>query len=377
MAGAAKHHYPWLDWMRFLAAFAVLLVHARSLAFVAYGDLPAEQQTQLVAGLFFLTRMGDEAVLTFFVLSGFLVGGRAVERLADGSFRPRDYILDRVSRIMTPLAPALVFAAIVGVLWGRGFDAGRFACNLASLQGVFCHPYESNVPLWSLAYEMWFYILVWIAGAAIIARRFSAWTVIGLALGLIVFTELDASYLFCWLVGAAAYGFRPNRPSVVEWLAALALLGIGTAGVQIGLDSDSIAVEELRAWVPPYEASQIIWSTGVALVIRQLLTLAPTTRRGQAIDAAGTRLAAFSYSLYLTHAPVMVSIEEAGFAHAPSLTLASVGMFFAVCVVCLGVAWLFYVAFERHTGAIRRWLKARRFSLNGRRAGAPAGDRSG
>ncbi|MCI4663590.1 MAG: acyltransferase [Neomegalonema sp.] len=366
---STKEHYPWLDWLRFLAALLVVLVHTRSVSFVAYGELPASDQNPLVAIFFLITRLGDQAVMAFFVLSGFLVGGRAIERLAHGAFRPADYMLDRVTRIMTPLVPALIFAAIVGVLVGRGFDASGFACNLVSLQGVFCKPYATNIPLWSLAYEMWFYILVWIVGAAIVAQRFTTLTIVAGAVGLIIFTQLQAVYLFCWLVGALAYGFRPTKPSWIEAAVALVLMGIGVVGEQAALESKSFAVEELRAWLPSHSASQIYWSTGIALLMRQALTLPARSPRMKKLDAWGATLAGPSYSLYLTHLPTLFVIDYIAFEKAASLSFMGVGQFVVRVALCLLVAWLFYWAFERHTGEIRRWAKAR-WLTNLQKAGA-------
>src|SRR5215813_13613142 len=65
-----------LDLLRGWAALIVLLVHVRGASFVEFGSLPPDQKTILVVVLFGLTRIGHEAVLIFFVLSGFLVGGK-------------------------------------------------------------------------------------------------------------------------------------------------------------------------------------------------------------------------------------------------------------------------------------------------------------
>ena len=79
----------------------------------------------------------------------------------------------------------------------------------------------------------------------------------------------------------------------------------------------------------------------------------------------GKRLAGFSYSLYLTHAPVIYllrTVLERKFAlalpiravNAQALTI----MLFEG-LVAVAVAWLFYLAFERHTGALRAAIRVR------------------
>ena len=93
----------WLDGLRFIAALIVLISHTRNDYFLAYGDLPHNQQG-LSAFLFYtFGRLGHEAVVVFFVLSGFLVGGRGFERITTGVFDVRSYAIDRFARIAPPL----------------------------------------------------------------------------------------------------------------------------------------------------------------------------------------------------------------------------------------------------------------------------------
>ncbi len=106
--------------------------------------------------------MGLEAVVLFFVLSGFLVGGKVLERIVNGSFDLKAYTLDRVSRIYIPLIPALIFTAVVNCLiCGRPFSVLSLVGNLFGLQGVWSQipAFAGNDPLWTLSYECWFYVL--------------------------------------------------------------------------------------------------------------------------------------------------------------------------------------------------------------------------
>ena len=98
----SKHHFFWLDSLRFIAAFMVLLSHARNTFFPAFGDLPADQHNIFSMAFTLFCRMGHEAVIVFFVLSGFLVGGRGFERSKDGSMNVGSYAIDRFARITPP-----------------------------------------------------------------------------------------------------------------------------------------------------------------------------------------------------------------------------------------------------------------------------------
>lgn len=106
-----KSHFYWLDALRFIAAFMVLLSHARNTFFPAFGDLPAEQQNIFSMAFTMFCRMGHEAVIVFFVLSGFLVGGRGFERIKNASMNVGSYAIDRFSRITPPLGsyPVLLY----------------------------------------------------------------------------------------------------------------------------------------------------------------------------------------------------------------------------------------------------------------------------
>lgn len=101
------NHYYWLDAIRFIAAFMVLFSHTRNDFFMAYGELPVEQQSFFSFAFYLLGRLGHEAVVVFFVLSGFLVGGRGIERIMSGNMDVRSYAIDRFSRIYPP--PAFLY----------------------------------------------------------------------------------------------------------------------------------------------------------------------------------------------------------------------------------------------------------------------------
>ena len=153
-----KVHYYWLDLVRFTAAFLVLICHFRGAFFVEYTLLPAEQKNPLTFAFYSLTRLGNEAVLIFFVMSGFLVGGKAIERLQQGVFDIKGYAIDRTVRIMLPLISALLLFIPVSIIRGLDIDWWAWLGNLFSLQGI-C-TYSVIEPLWSLSYEVWFYILM-------------------------------------------------------------------------------------------------------------------------------------------------------------------------------------------------------------------------
>jgi peptidoglycan/LPS O-acetylase OafA/YrhL len=193
-----KRHFYWLDWIRFFAAFMVVTCHARSGNWVEWGRLGAGHHSRLILAFFTGTRAGVEWVMVFFVLSGFLVGGMALERSLNRTFDFWAFAWDRVSRIWVPLVPALVLTVGIQLYCGVRVSVPLLLGNLFALQGVICNPIGENFPLWSLSYEVWFYVLTGIAALIVtgLARRSIVW--VALAVCFVVFTKLSVSYLNCW-----------------------------------------------------------------------------------------------------------------------------------------------------------------------------------
>src|SRR5438128_613490 len=83
---------PFLDSLRFLAAVMVMLNHLRVNQFLGFAEVEVDS-TVLKACFFIVTRLGLEAVIVFFVLSGFLVGGMSVERAIGCKFDTQKYFI--------------------------------------------------------------------------------------------------------------------------------------------------------------------------------------------------------------------------------------------------------------------------------------------
>lgn len=154
MSGSGQKLYK-LEALRGLAAFYVVLHHA----------LPHKY---LVGGFnaYNVFRFGQEAVILFFLLSGFVIK-YSYASSSDKSFR--QYFLKRFLRIYVPLISVfgvsyLILSQAEGSLINP--NLGQMFGNLFMLQDwakvkphVIVDPYLANNPLWSLSYEWWFYML--------------------------------------------------------------------------------------------------------------------------------------------------------------------------------------------------------------------------
>lgn len=113
------------------------------------------------AGWTVLFRFGQEAVIVFFILSGFVIM-HSTDAHADKSFRA--YLRRRFFRIYPIFLLALAVSYVLSRTWS--FDARSLLGNLLMLQdvsfekpGVLFGTFEHNLPLWSLSYEWWFYMM--------------------------------------------------------------------------------------------------------------------------------------------------------------------------------------------------------------------------
>jgi peptidoglycan/LPS O-acetylase OafA/YrhL len=113
-----------------------------------------------------LTRFGQEAVILFFLISGFVIH-YSQQHAADRSFR--GYFLKRFTRIYIPLVfvfpitygfVSLQFGTLVDPDWPTLIGNLLMLQNLENWgQDVIVSPYMMNKPLWSLTYEWWFYMM--------------------------------------------------------------------------------------------------------------------------------------------------------------------------------------------------------------------------
>jgi len=130
---------------RGFAAFYVFLHHTFS------------HETLFGLPLGWTLRFGQEAVMLFFLLSGFVINYSYSEKQTS-SF---DYIFNRATRIFIPLVPVLFLSYIASAYSiGRlpNIEVSELLGNLFMLQdasflkpGVIVDPYMGNEPLWSLS----------------------------------------------------------------------------------------------------------------------------------------------------------------------------------------------------------------------------------
>jgi len=346
-------HFYWLDLLRFLAALIVVLAHFRGAFFVEYSLLPINQQNPFVFVFYLLTRLGDEAVIVFFIMSGLLVGGKSLDRLRKGTFDFKSYSIDRCVRIMLPLIAALLFAIPVYTLNGTGINWLDWLGNLFSLQGILVAPVIE--PLWSLSYEVWFYVLIgticYFFGNNVSSTGKYLSFIILLVCAL-VFIKLKLIYLSIWLIGAIAYFIIPKtKNNYVIWISGIC--GI----IIIGFLQLSSGSRTSMNFSINRDLLLLLYAFCFAIFVIFLIKIKPEKKWAIALNARSKPFADFSYTLYLTHVLVLRLLEYYGFPKSESINIKSLSFYILEIFIALIVSYGIYCLFEKRTDVVKKRIR--------------------
>ena len=306
----------YLDLARWIAAGAVVIGHLRSYMFVEYGLVT--DRNMFIRLFYFLTGFGHEAVMIFFVLSGFLVGGKVLHRVKKGQFDVRLYAINRVSRLYVVLIGALVIGYILdniglNYLNNTGIYNGTYQIELNSpvfsaqanlglytllsnilmFQTILTPPLGTNQPLWSLSNEFWYYVLfpiivIMLIGSSGLKKK---GLLAVLLLVLVLFLPFQMLlYFSMWVMGALVSLLE--RPIVKYFFVSIGSFGFSLLMARVG--------------VLPAFASDMLVASAFALTINTLIADRHEIR--PVVATFNAKMSGFSYSLYSIHYPVMVFI---------------------------------------------------------------------
>lgn len=360
-----------IDLSRWFAAFLVVIYHARQMLFVGYQD--SMERGVVAKGFYFITAFGHEAVVIFFVISGFLVGGLTLVRWTSATPSFRDYAISRVARIYTVLVPALIVGALLDVVGLKWFDASglytdpstyptrtlngtisaaldvrTFTCNLALLNGAWCQNLGSNGPLWSLAYEWWYYVLFALVAGGIATRR--PWMVVLAAVVAIILPGKLVLWSCIWLLGVVAQvwirrgRYLPHPAFGVTVFIATAII----SRLSHTTEDDPMLIAFAR---------DMLLGFGFVVAIAGCATLTRPLR----LSWLHASLAEFSYTTYLFHFPALLLLAAFGFQQmgirlGAQLSAYSIMHFVAVLVILYAYAFAVFRLVERHTGVVKSLL---------------------
>ncbi len=318
----------YLDALRVAAAWLVVLGHTRALMFENFGS----EDTSFESLAFYsLTSLGHQAVIIFFVLSGYWVGGKAWASERAGTFRFDAYLIDRIVRLWVVLLPALVLTVVVDAIGGAlmrsssqyngesyngilgdGLECGvlDFLGNALFLQGIAVKPCGTNEALWSISYEFWFYILMSLLLMVFRAGSIRWWSA---AAAIVVIAEIGAMepmillYFPLWLIGVGS-AHASHRNSCLNRLTGdgRASVLIGSPFVLVGIAATT-SVISLPVVLEDYVLA-IVTSFVIAATAGTCVRRSRSTSRARSTSWVGRR-ADESYTLYAIHLPCVVLIS--------------------------------------------------------------------
>jgi len=301
----------YLDALRFIAALVVLASHMGYSRFT-------DGKMLWIRDL----NLGSDAVILFFVLSGFVIAWTTFQNRRSA----QSFTLARFTRLYSVVIPALLITILLDQLgsqlfperydgwWYNALPPAEHLLRGLSFSTQISYTelrLGTNGPFWSVAYEAWYYLAF---GLAVYLKGFRKW----LALALVAFIAGPRILLLapCWLMGVGLYKFIETRPHtalsktaalicfIAPWLIYVAFLMLDTPK----------ALEPLSYALYPGLflgfSNEYLWNTLIgALFTAHFLgayaLLKDGTWIGANLEKAIRWCAGATFSIYLFHYPVM------------------------------------------------------------------------
>lgn len=359
-----------LDLVRGLAAFLVLSVHLRNMLFIDYPEAIHRGASRLWIVPYVLSSGGHQAVVIFFVLSGYLVGGSVLRSLRQKQWQWRSYLLHRIVRLWIVLLPGLLLCFLwdsIGLrshrLLYRGiipnYETGdifklhtvkAFFGNLFFLQPMLVPTYGSDGSLWSLSYEFWYYLLFPL-GLIAFRREFS-WRTRCICFASFLtaawFVRTHILSMFpLWLLGVVlAIVPAPRAGTIARWTTAIVYV--------------SLVFFFSRKALLPLLVQDYIFAIISAIFLWIMLSARKETDKAGYFTRGSRELSRFSYTLYVVHQPVVLLAAsfligtQRWFPDTKHLIEGS-GLLLTTLAYAYGIA----IMTEYRTETVRQWIELR------------------
>jgi peptidoglycan/LPS O-acetylase OafA/YrhL len=299
-----------IDSLRGLSAILVLVAHAFQI-FIA----PIDHSLYGIFGL-----IAQASVMLFFVLSGFLIT-KSITRAYGSGFSLSRYATDRANRILPPLAVSLILCTLLWVIAPYSFSSGSREFIYASpfmarngfeldaqsiigtvffLNGFVTKNIGANAPLWSLPFEVWYYVAAGIIASTRGVKGYISAAILMLILG--AFNKVFLLYSAVWFAGSFVCIAHNNnyRLNISTKLSAIffAILASGTGAYY------------LKTFANAADPSQIdknalaVYNLFIGLLFAALLLM--IMQKKIKVGSAFSGSAKYSYTLYVIHFPILL-----------------------------------------------------------------------
>jgi peptidoglycan/LPS O-acetylase OafA/YrhL len=356
----------YLDCCRFLAAVVVVASH-----FGPFGMIVSDHGNWLL-------NLGREAVIVFFVMSGFVIAYTTEQK--DRGLRA--YAVARCTRIYSVALPLLLLAFLAaGALAATGaaplerfYQLGKpwlyLPLHLLFMGELWTisEPPPLLSPYWSLGYEVWYYVLF----GALFYLRGRRRLLVGASLLLLMGPKLWL-LLPVWASGVLVYHWQKRlaiaRPlAVLGWCATLGLLVLfKTSGADAALRALALANWPFPG-LPLKSADRFLADYVVCLLVVANFLFAKNAVFSSLlrIEKPLRWLASYTFTLYLVHALVM-RLWLALYPHDPASSVDLVALVAAIAAS----TWVIGQVTERRKG----WFEALFLRLAARLPGRAATSR--
>ena len=348
----------YLDAIRFFAAVLVLFSHVAYPRF-SNGDLAWMRELNL----------GSDAVILFFVLSGFVIAYTTDAKRRTGE----EYAKARLARLYSVAIPAIVFTVLCDALgvWinpaaydGWWFNAegqaGQFWRALTFSTQALGQDIRlgTNGPFWSVAYEAWYYLAF---GIAVFTRGITRISLLGVTL---LVAGLPIVLLApCWLAGVGLQRFT-SRPEFLTltprmaWTLAIGPWLVYAAWLAMELPQTLTLVTmvifgggETHPKILFGFSDEFIWNTLLAgLFTAHFLGVYSVARKADWVSQRTERairwLAGATFSIYLFHYPLLTLLYAI-----PGYEAANPVHYYGIGLVTLVLCFAFAEISERRLSA--------------------------
>jgi len=353
-----------LDLCRGLSAIYVVIYHLQTTLFAPFAGT-----SHLEGYVIYFIDSGYLAVMIFFVLSGFLISSSVISAMTNNRWSWKTYLTNRLTRLWIVLIPALLLTLawdkLIGIIfdssnWNQALNLNTLIGNIFFMQTLHVQAFGGNGPLWSLAYEFWYYLLF---PCLILAFRSKGviskviYVIVSVILMLVV-GKVVLMYFIIWLLGAALV-FIPKIPQLNHYkivtLTTTASLFLFSLVARrfihfVGLESGTSNMTQvlLRSFT-----SELFVGVTFSLLLYTVLHAYNTPRKFGSISVSRF-LASFSYTLYLTHFPVMMFIVTYVGTNVWEVNVRHNLYVVGIATIMLLYAWLVSRFTEAKTSLIRR-----------------------
>ena len=368
----------WLDLIRGCSALLVCLGHLRNAMFVDYSALV---HPNIAIKVFYaITGLGHQAVMVFFLLSGYFVGGAVLR--AGAKFSWKSYLIARFTRLWVVLIPCLVITWAVGLIighvepsvlaganidsWHSGPKLGEYStsfstllANLFFLQTIVSPVFGLNSPLWSLANEFWYYmlfpLLLAFVGALKPISYLSRFVALNFVMLILWFMPKDMLNSFLvWMMGVGVY-ISQVKIKILSQNTVRILLFIALSIFGLAMIFSKSSIWFIKIPIDP----DFIVGLSFAFLCLILSNISFPQMRFPWLARSSLALSEISYSLYLSHFPIVLLIattvyQSHKFAPSSSLLSQFVAWSFLLIGIGGGVWWLF----ESRTAFVRSKVSA-------------------